>query len=151
MLKQNKLFIIIVGCNLLFFSCKHTEKSVKQEEPVKTESSEVAASNEAIVVAKVVSISEQRDESGPCSKAPCYAVIKIESISNKGSLFQLNDISKPVSVNFAFSLSATEGLFRMKTNYPGLEINDKFEAKIQSRSALGDAFTYTIHGYKKLN
>lgn len=151
MLRQSKLFLIFMGCTLVFFSCKNTKKSVRQEEPVKPENSAGLASNEAFVAAKVVSISEQRDESGPCSKAPCYAEIKIESISKKGSLFQLNDISNPLSVTFAFSLSATEGLFRMKTNYPGLKINDKFEAKIQSRPALGDAFTYTIHDYKKIN
>lgn len=151
MLKQTKRFIIFMGCTLVFFSCKSTKKPVQQEEPIKAESSAEAASNEAIVVAKIISISEQRDESGPCSKAPCYAEIKIESISKKGSLFQLDDLSKPVSVHFAFSLSPTEGLFRMRTNYPGLKINDKFEAKIQSRPALGDTFTYTIHGYKKIN
>ena len=110
-----------------------------------------AASNEASITGKIISIDEQRDDSGPCAKAPCYAFIRIESIVNKGSTFQLDDISSPLPVYFAFTLSATEGLFPgIKTNYPGLKINDKFEAKIQSRLALEDRYTYTIYGYKKL-
>lgn len=150
MLSQTNISIIAAVCNLLFFSCKNTEKTAQHKEPIETENSAALASNEAVIIAKVVSIGEQRDESGPCAKAPCYANIKIESISNRGSLFQLDDISNPLPVYFAFTLSATEGLFQgIKTNYPGLKINDKFEAKIQSRVALGDKFTYTIYDYTK--
>lgn len=152
MLLQNKFFTIALAGVLLFASCKSKKEPVQQKEPepAKTEEGAALASNEANIVATVVLISEQRDESGPCAKAPCHAEIKIESISKRGSLFQLDDISKPISVNFAFSLSPTVGLFRMPTNYPGLEINDKFEAKIQSKPALGDTITYTVHGYKKI-
>jgi hypothetical protein len=151
MLRQNTNFIIVAVCYLLSFSCKPAEKAIKQEEPTKTESNAGLASNEATIVAKIISLNEQRDETGPCAKVPCYANIKIESINNQGSLFRLDDSSNPFPVYFAFTLSSTEGLFPgMKTNYPGLKINDKFEAKIQSRPALGDKFTYTIYGYKKL-
>jgi hypothetical protein len=153
MLLQNKFFTIALAGTLLLPSCKSKKETVqqKEQEPANTEDGAALASNEANIVATVVLISEQRDESGPCSKAPCYADIKIERISKKGSLFQLNDISMPVHVNFTFTLSPTIGLFRMKTNYPGLNAGDKFEAKIQSRPALGDTFTYTVQGYSKIN
>ncbi|MFY9308981.1 MAG: hypothetical protein WAQ28_08020 [Bacteroidia bacterium] len=153
MLLQNTFFTIVLVGVLLFASCKSKKETVQQKEPepANTGDATALASNEATIVAKVISISEQRDESGPCSKAPCYASIQIESISNKGKLFQLDDVSVPIPVNFAFSLSPTVGLFRMPTNYPGLALNDRFEAKIQSKPALGDKITYTVHGYKKLN
>ena len=149
MLWQNKVFIIFI---VLFVSCKNTQKNVQQKEPAKTGGTTALASNEATIIAKIISINELRDESGPCAKAPCYAEIQIERISSKGSLFQPGDISTPLPVNFSFTLSPTQGLFPgMKTNYPGLKINDKFEAKIQSRPALGDKLTYTVYGYKKIN
>lgn len=138
---------------LVLVSCKHTEQTATVATGPKNSGNDIA-SEEARIIAHIVSIDETRDTEGVCSKAPCRAQVKIESIIKKGSLFHLQDLEKPVPVFFAFTLApTTEDLFPgIKTNYPGLQINDKFEATIQNRPAMNETgFAYTIYDYKKLN
>ncbi len=140
------LFLLL----LILVSCKHTEKLEKAG----TASGTQVASNEARIIATLVSIDEARDTEGACSKEPCRGKIIIESVMKIGSLYQLSDTQEPISVSFAFTLApTTDDLFPgIKTHYPGLKINDKFEATIQSRPAKNEAgFAYIIYDYKKLS
>ncbi len=135
-------------------SCKTTEKRVITDEPVKTVSASIndISSAQAKIIGKIISINEARDETGPCSKVPCEARIIIQNLENKGSLFQLNSMQDTIPVAFAFTLvPTTEELFPgMKTSYPGLKINDRFEAKIESRLAKNEqGVSYIIYEYKK--
>ncbi len=147
--------IITASLLLLFLtSCKNTEQT-QTVETVHAETAAVSlASNEARIVAKIVSIDASRDIAGVCADAPCRTTISVESIISQGKLFQPAESQTINHVFFAFTLSpANEKLFPgIKTTYPGLKINDRFEATIQSRpSTVGNGFSYTIYDYKKLN
>lgn len=137
---------------LILYACKPVEKTEQTATaPTITQASDQAASNKAIIQAKLVSIDDFRDSDGPCSKAACKAVIKIENIKQKGKLFQLENTEELLPVFFAFTIGpANSTLFPgLKTSYPGLSVNDIFEAEIECRPALGDSYFYTIYAYKK--
>lgn len=112
------------------------------------------ASGEAKIIATVISIDNTRDSSdvnSPCFKAPCFANIRIEKIEKKGSLFHVPE-SGEVTAFFIFTLRPTnEDLFpNMGKWYPGLKINDKFEAIIESRPSMNENIRYTIYDYRKI-
>lgn len=151
----NLFFFFFLFLNL---ACKHSEKGFRKKENNKKMACNLsgnAANNEAIIKAKIVSIVAYRDTSdlnNPCNKEPCIAFIKIEEITKKGSLFVApSDPNEYIKVNFVFTLSETnQDLFPGSEKwYPGLKINDKFEAVIQSRIAPGNKINYLIYDYKK--
>jgi len=139
---------------MAFISCKHTEKTVAVK-PIEAPAPYLSelASNQARITGKVVSIDEMREAEGACSKAPCNAKIKVQALIKQGSLFDKSGLQDTTAVYFAFTLAASnEELFPgMKTSYPGLKINERFEATIESRPAINEAgLRYLIYEYKKL-
>jgi len=141
--------------SFILVSCKNTEKAVTGDEPeVKsTYTMNELASGEAKIIGKIISIDDTRESEGPCAKAACRAKIIIQNLEKKGSLFQLNNIKDTIPVSFAFTLAPTTAdLFPgMKTIYPGLKINDRFEAKIESRLAMNEqGVSYIIYHYRPL-
>lgn len=161
MISIKKKFLFPLYFFSFFLSCKHSEKiSSEKEVPKENKNTETSfsatpASNEAKVIATIISIDETRDSSdinSACYKAPCIAYIRLEKMNEKGSLFKVPpDLSLEIKVNFPFTLWATtEDLFpKAGKQFPGLKINDKFEAIIQSRMAPGDEVNYVIYEYKK--
>lgn len=144
-------FISLIPCILV--SCKPSEKAIVNNEPAeKVYTLNELASGQAKIVGKIISIDETRETDGPCAKAPCRANIIIQNLEKKGSLFQLNNIQDTIPVSFAFTLApTTPELFPdIKTKYPGLKVNDRFEAKIESRLAMNEqGLSYIIYEYKK--
>lgn len=153
MIKLLKYYIpTLIIC--ILSSCKTSEKATTSNEPVKTVSSSMneLASGQAKIIGKIISINETREPEGPCAKSACQAQILIQTLEKKGSLFQLSDMQDTIPVSFAFTLEpTTSDLFPgIKTSYPGLKINDRFEAKIESRPATNEqGVRYTIYEYKK--
>ncbi|MBW8051504.1 MAG: hypothetical protein FVQ77_14430 [Cytophagales bacterium] len=95
------------------------------------------------------------DTSGVCAKAPCEAIVKIETIKRRGASFTgAIAAGEKIKVHFAFTLNpTTKELFpNMAARYPGLKKNDKFVADIQSRLAIGgnENAKYVIYGYEKI-
>lgn len=153
MIIHTRLTLLCTVLLSILISCKETKETTTLNEPAK-EGSQVSelASNEAFISGRIVSVSQERDTDGPCSKAPCVAEVKVESISNKGKLFRLDNMDEIIKVNFSYTLSPTETIFpSMQKHYPGLVMKDQFEAKIQSRISLNDVITYTIRDYTKLH
>ncbi len=145
------LFVLFVGAAT---SCRTTEQTAATDEVVKTVSSSIneLASAQAKIIGKIIWIDEVREAEGPCAKAPCRARIVIKTLEKKGSLYQGGNAGDTLSVSFAFTLAATtpELFPGMKTSFPGLSVNDRFEAKIESRLALNEqGVAYLIYEYKK--
>ncbi len=154
---HTKYFLPVFLIIFLFLCCKNSKKVIEQKQPKPVDQSVSGnASSEAKITATIISIDETRDSSdvhSACYKAPCFANIKIENILRKGSLFKIpDDLSKDIRAFFIFTLHATnEDLFpNMGVWYPGLKINDKFEAIIQSRPAMNDSVNYVVYTYKKI-
>lgn len=94
--------------------------------------------------------------SDPCSKAPCRARVRVDSVLGFGAAF-----SSPVSqgqdigVNFLRTLSPTEKIFpAIQPPLPGLHVGSIFTADIQApgpsmdttqgKEPLYDAYDYTV-------
>jgi hypothetical protein len=146
------------GCGLLllciFIGCKPAEKVKASDEPINSVSASIneLASAQAKITGKIIALDETLESEGPCAKAPCHAQVLILTLEKKGSLFQLPDIKDTLRVSFAYTLAPTTAeLFPgMKTSYPGLKANDRFEAKLESRLTQNEqGVGYIIYEYKK--
>jgi len=108
------------------------------------------------VEATVLSIMDKMAEAennSLCSKAPCQAIVQIDSIHGYGSGFQ-----KPLSVNrkMAFTFTLTLGNTKMlgiKTDspLPGLKSGDRFRADVEERQQFGGSVQYMVHKYEKVS
>lgn len=130
------------------------EKNIKSAEKINDRPVSGNANAEAKITATVISIDPARDSSdtnSPCFKAPCYAGIRIEKIERKGSLFHVPGSSE-ITVFFTYTLHPTDkNLFPgSEKSYPGLKINDKFEAVIDSRPSINEGTRYAVYDYKKI-
>ena len=149
-LLQFVLFIIIIS--FLSFNC-HKEVT-KDEKTPKLEKRDTVPPGHAQITGRIIEIepvSSNGSSSGPCSKVPCTAKVKIESIKYGAGFPVLG--SKEVKIRFAFTLSpTTKDLFpNMDETYPGLNVGDKFKAVAGFESVVGkDQPEFFINGYTKI-
>ncbi len=89
------------------------------------------------IIGTVISINKKQlsqDTNSPCSKVPCWANVKVDSIlgiGHGGPFFSVGDTLK---VNFVFTLSETteELIPNLDKRLPGLDIGEKFRANIRA-------------------
>ena len=84
-------------------------------------------------VVKIDTLLYRQDLNSPCSKAPCMADVRIDSVLGYGSDFPPLKLGKVIKVRFGFTLSpTTKDLFPHIVGYfPGLDVNDSFKADLQ--------------------
>ncbi len=106
------------------------------------------------VVTNIHDITETSDLSGPCSREPCRATIRIESVLGYGAAFG-RPLAKgsEIPVFSPFTLMPTNTRFPdLKKDYPGLSVGSRFRADIESRLAFqperGEKVLYIIYGYE---
>ena len=148
------LMVLVVGCS------KESRDTTKQEEQTSGKKfAEVPISaldpNKMVpvgacrVVGTVVSVDSSTlsvNNDGPCSKAPCVAMVKVDSILGTGSSFAHPlSVGSVVRVRFAYTLSASKEFFpRMDPPLPGLRAGSQFRALIQSSA---ETSTYSVDLY----
>jgi len=133
-----------------------TEQSVRDENQ---NPGQIIAQGERIapgkcrVLCTVVAIDSSLEASGPCAKAPCRAVVRVDSILGYGSAFG-NPIAVrgEIPVRFAFTLApTTNDLFPSMTEHlPGLALGSKFRTDLESRIQMknsGGLPSYEVYGY----
>lgn len=157
-MKKNLVVLISL---LVLFSCKSTRQKKEQVspgQPQKASSLKIGAQDippgQSRIIGTIVSIDEIQktgNADDPCSKAPCQAVVRVDSVLGYGQGF-IRPLSKnkEVPITFKFTLSPTKGLFQNMTKmYPGLEVDSKFLANIEVQQLLGsESFKYSISGYE---
>lgn len=151
-------FLVLLSCKTTRLpeqSSNASDEKIAAGNGIKTEKKIIGrpANSEAKITATLLSIDFSRDSSdanSPCFKAPCHALIRIEKIERKGRLFHVPG-SDEISVFFTFTLyPSDENLFPGSgKKYPGLKVNDKFEAVIESRPSMNGESRYIISDYKK--
>ena len=155
-------FFLIASIVFIFTACSSSKTS--SDSAKQTDSSEpknrILPVGEPIpvgscsVVGTILSIETDRrspDVSSPCSKAPCWATVRIDSILGYGSGFDKPlAVGGQVSVMFGFTLEPTKDLFpNMSESYPGLQVGSRFFANVRASSGMGsDKASYTVFGYK---
>ena len=111
--------------------------------------------NHCRVIATIVSIEkalEGANDKNPCSKAPCLATVRIDSLLGYGSAFpKVLSAGQQLRVKFAFTLHGTKELMpEVKPPLPGLAEGSSLKADIRGTSGMGDAEpTFVIYGYEK--
>ncbi len=109
------------------------------------------------IVGTIIAIDSTLEGNGPCSKAPCRALVRVDSILGYGSAFRNPlPLHGQVSVRFAWTLApTTEDLFpNMTDRLPGLVTGSTFRSDVESNvemNSAGGRGWYVVKTYKRLN
>jgi hypothetical protein len=111
--------------------------------------------NHCRVIATIESIEkrlEGANDKDPCSKAPCLATLRVDSLLGYGSAFpKVLSVGQQLRVKFAFTLGPTRELIpEVKPPLPGLAEGSIVKADIKATVGMGEAEpTYMIYAYEK--
>jgi hypothetical protein len=74
-----------------------------------------------------------KDLNSPCSKVPCWALVKVDSIFGSGKQSPSLQLNDSIKIHFAFTLSKTTDdlIPNLSRKLPGLKENDKFKGNIK--------------------
>lgn len=142
---------VIQGCG------SNRSKDIYRSDAGHRQFPEKISPNHCRIIGTVVEIDSALDKAAgnsPCSKVPCLADVKIDSVLGYGSDFPPLKLGKIIKVRFGFTLSpTTKDLFpHMAGYYPGLNINDSFKADLQKVIAIDsirNKVNYIIYSYLK--
>jgi len=104
----------------------------------------------------IVEIFDEYDKgmANACETNRCYTKIKINEVIYKGTSFNPHIVQNgELLVKFVFTLKKTskENFPNMDAVYPGLELEDVFEADLEIRPiAVEGGTSVLIYGYKKI-
>ncbi len=152
--------LAVIAVTALAACASQTDKTVREEglsPKLVADQGERIAPGKCRIVGTVVAIDPSLESGGPCSKAPCRAVVRVDSILGYGSAFgNPLALQAQIPVRFAFTLERTsKDLFpNMTDQYPGLAIGSRFQTDIESAvemQSAGGRSSYTVYGYKRLN
>ncbi len=102
-------------------------------------------------ITEIEPVSDSSGSSGPCSKAPCIALVKVSS-AKYGAAFPQLVMGKEIRVKFLFTLEkTTKELFpNMEEQYPGLKVGDQFSAIVSVTQTVDKSEPhFRIFGYEK--
>ena len=166
---MNRYLYYIIVASTLLVSCRSSKQEKTDDghsSPAQEYSSASSLENASIapgycrIVGTVVhidSILDLTDKSSPCSKAPCLASVKVDSIIGYGSSFiEPLSTGDTVFIKFMFTLSpTTKELFPdMKGSYPGLLLGSQFIGDISSQVQMKNYgmknIPFLVYTYKRL-
>ncbi len=101
-------------------------------------------------ITEIEPVSDTENLSGPCSKIPCIALVKVSS-AVYGASFPQIAMGKEVRMKFLFTLEkTTKELFpNMEEEYPGLKVGDEFTAVVAHIESIDEtAPIFQVHGYE---
>ncbi len=140
------LAIMALTLSILLLNCSSPRENKTLKE------SDISPGTAKIVgtITEIEPVSDTENLSGPCSKVPCIALVKVTS-AVYGSAFPQLVMGKEVRIKFLFTLGKTsKELFpNMEEEYPGLEVGDEFTAVVSLSKKLDEtAPKFQVHGYE---
>jgi hypothetical protein len=146
-MRKTLLAILVLTSSILLFNCSSPKENKTLSE------SEIPPGYAQIVgmISEIEPISGDASLKGPCSKAPCIALVKVNSAVYGASFPQLV-MNKEIRVKFQFTLEkTTKDLFpNMKEEYPGLNEGQEFTALVAHIENIDEtAPEFQIYGYEK--
>ena len=144
-------FLVIFIITVSFFSGGCHKELTKDDNVPKLEKPDTIPPGHAQITGSIIEIEpfqSNASSADPCSKAPCIAKVKINSITYGAGFPVLSN--KEVRIKFAFTLSATtKDLFpNMKETYPGLKVGDDFSAQAALQESMNSSEPQLIvNGY----
>jgi hypothetical protein len=141
------LTILVTTTSILLLNCSSPKENKTLSE------SEIPPGHAQLVgvISKIEPISDDASLTGPCSKAPCIALVKVTSAVYGASFPQLV-MNKDIRVKFQFTLEkTTKDLFpNMREEYPGLKEGQEFTALVAHVENIDEtAPEFQIYGYEK--
>lgn len=141
------IFTTLVSISLVLSLSCSSEKESKT-----LVKSDIAPGTAQIVgtITEIEPVENNSDVSGPCSKAPCIALVKVTS-ARYGSAFPQLVMGKEIRIKFRFTLEkTTKELFpNMEEEYPGLKVGDEFTAIVSTITNVDEtAPKFQINGYE---
>ncbi|NNJ53442.1 MAG: hypothetical protein HKP17_09740 [Ignavibacteriaceae bacterium] len=146
-MRKTLFTILVTSLSILLLNCSSPKEN-------KTLSNSDISPGTAKIVGTITEIDPVTDTgnlSGPCSKAPCIALVKVTS-AIYGSAFPQFTFGKEVRIKFLFTLKkTTKELFpNMEEEYPGLKVGDEFTATVAHVENIDEtAPKFQIYGYEK--
>lgn len=155
--------ILFVAVAVSFIGCRKEVSSVREDMASNKTvllTSKIAPGKCRITgtIKKINPLSQSFQDDSPCSKYPCIASVRVDSIWGYGAAFS-NPVKtgKEIMLKFEFTLSpASEEIFKnLDTRLPGLEVNSVFSGDIEyldsseNPDSAGDA-AYRIFLYNKI-
>lgn len=140
----------IVSCSSSRYDKKERADVPKNPVPL---AGETIPPNTCRLVATVISIDptlKSGNDKDPCSKAPCFATVRVDSIVGYGAAFTKPlAVGNTISVTFAFTVAPTKEIIpSLSQSYPGVAKGTTFSADVISQQGLNDEVSYRIYEYK---
>ncbi len=111
--------------------------------------------NNCRVIATVESVDKRlsgANANDPCGKAPCIAIVRIDTVIGYGAAFpKLLSAGQKLIVKFAHTLGQTKQIMpEVEPPLSGLDVGSQFEALVNGSLAMGSSDpTFTVYGYVK--
>jgi hypothetical protein len=105
-------------------------------------------------VVRIDSTFKSASPDDPCSKAPCEAMVRIDSVLGYGSSFPIIlSTGTVIRTHFTLTLAPTEQVLpKVKPSYPGVGAGSWIRADLKSLPVLGstrdNATTFTVDWYE---
>ncbi|MBT8380078.1 MAG: hypothetical protein KJN64_12695 [Ignavibacteria bacterium] len=140
------LTVLVATTSILLFNCTSPKENKTLSE------SDIPPGHAQIVgvVSKIEPVSDDASLTGPCSNAPCIALVKVTSAVYGASFPQLV-MEKDIRVKFNFTLEkTTPELFpNMKEEFPGLQDGQEFTALVSHLETMDEsAPQFQIYAYE---
>ncbi len=97
------------------------------------------------------------NDNSPCSKAPCIALVRVDSVLGYGAGFGSINTGAEINLKFAFTLGpTTKELFpNLSDRLPGLDLSSSFIADIKRINSINNTGAenkkiFLVYGYTKL-
>jgi hypothetical protein len=158
---NSSLSFILIALSCFAGCTAQTEKSVQEEHQQNNgqiiERGTRIAPGTCRMVGTLVAIDSALEKSGPCSKAPCQGIVRVDSILGYGSAFgNPIAVNAQIEVKFTFTVAPTSrALFpTMTQGLPGLQLGNQFQADIETinEPSMGVRHSlYVVGDYKRLN
>ncbi len=111
--------------------------------------------NHCRIVGTIIAVDESyrgSSEGDPCSKAPCMATVRVDSVIGYGSAFGGTvGVGSEISVKFSYTLGPSQEVFPDQSmSLPGMKMGSRFQADVQSAGEMlaGGGAKYTIGSYE---
>lgn len=168
-MKSNKFIFIVCSMMLIvmYFGCSSSKSEKSTSIKIKDPQGKIGNVGEQIppgitrfkgtVVFIDSTLEKSSNPKSPCSKSPCWAKVRVNSVIGFGAGGPVISKSDTILVKFAFTLArTTKDMFpNIIKQMPGLQVGSSFRADLHRFSDITidnkhSVVKYTIYTYKKL-
>ena len=153
MKKMPLLFLLVLSVSIVSFHCHKEVTKENDQTMIKPDTLPPGHAKITGKITEIEPVQKSTNENDPCSKYPCVAKVKVESVFY-GAGFPVVAVGKEIEIKFKFTLNKTtkEMFPNMEDSYPGLTTGDEFEALVgHEEIPNNDKPVFVVYGYSIIN